>query len=574
MPRRERTTIRTMAMGKRTRDRQPTMWVPATDLPTAASHPFYRRLNQLLREHGFDRFVEERCRRFYAAKMGRPSLAPGVYFRLLLIGYFEGLDSERGIGWRAADSLGLRRFLRIGLEEGAPDHSTISRTRRLIDVETHREVFTWALGVIAEKGLLQGKTVGIDATTLEANAAMRSIVRRDSGESYTEFLTKLAKESGIETPTRDDLARLDRKRKKRKTSNKEWKHPHDEDARIAKMKDGRTHLAHKAEHAVDLETGAVVAVTVQGADRGDTTTIQETLPEAAEQLEGVAAVTDNAVAVIEEVVADKGYHSRTTVHDLETLEIRTYISEPDRGPQSWTDQDAERDAVYANRRRIRGTRGKRLLRRRGELLERPSAHLYETGGLRRVHVRGHENVLKRLLVHAGAFNLGLWMRTLFGVGTPRSLQGRLAALGVVLSALWTIIDDAMTATWPHRRNHRRSERPLLGCARSVNRAKITTCTTGCQAGLPNATQVAAFGWVDRSCLVAQCLVIRTRHPDGANWRVLEALSFPFDARRQRGVQARRPRRGRQESGGRQSSLAAPSSPRSARRRESFRVWYS
>ena len=460
MPRRERTTIRTMAMGKRTRDRQPTMWVPATDLPTAASHPFYRRLNQLLREHGFDDFVEAQCAGFYAETMGRPGLPPGIYFRLLLIGYFEGIDAERGIAWRAADSLALRDFLGIGLDQAPPDHSTVSRTRRLIALETHRAVFTWILQCLGIAGLVKGKTIGIDATTLEAIAALRSIVRRDSGESYEGFLTKLAKASGIGTPTRADLARIDRKRKK-KGSNDDWTHPHDPDAKITKMKDGRTHLAHKAEHAVDLDTGAIVGVTVQGADEGDTTTIQETLPEAAEQLEGVAAVTDNAVAVIEEVVADKGYHSRTTVHDLETLEIRTYISEPDRGPQSWTDQDAERDAVYANRRRIRGPRGKRLLRRRGELLERPSAHLYETGGLRRVHVRGHENVLKRLLVHAGAFNLGLWIRTLFGVGTPRSLQGRLAAFGVVLSAVWTIIDDAMTATWPHRRNHRRSERPLL-----------------------------------------------------------------------------------------------------------------
>jgi transposase len=218
------------------------------------------------------------------------------------------------------------------------------------------------------------------------------------------------------------------------------------------MKDGRTHLAHKAEHAIDLETGAIVGITVQGADKGDTATIQETLPEATEQLEAVAAVTDDAVAVIEEVVADKGYHSRATVHDLEMLDIRTYISEPDRGPQSWTDQEAERAAVYANRRRIRGTRGKRLLRRRGELLERPCAHLYETGGLRRAHVRGHENVLKRLFVHSGAFNLGLWMRTLRGVGTPRSLQGRAVALGAVVTVLRTLIADVLGPIWSPSRD--------------------------------------------------------------------------------------------------------------------------
>jgi transposase len=454
-----------MAMGKRKRDRQPTMWVPTTDLPSAASHPFYRRLNQLLREQGFDDFVEAQCAGFYAETMGRPGLPPGIYFRLLLIGYFEGIDAERGIAWRAADSLALRDFLGIGLDQAPPDHSTISRTRRLIALETHRAVFTWILQCLGPAGLVKGKTIGIDATTLEANAALRSIVRRDSGEGYEEFLTTLAKASGIGTPTRADLARIDRKRKK-KGSNDDWTHPHDPDAKITKMKDGRTHLAHKSEHAIDLETGAIVAVTVQGADEGDTATIQETLPEAAEQLEAVAAVTDDAVVVIEEVVADKGYHSRTTVHDLETLEIRTYISEPDRGPQSWADQEAERDAVYANRRRIRGDRGKRLLRRRGELLERPCAHLYETGGLRRAHVRGHENVLKRLFVHAGAFNLGLWMRTLFGVGTPRSLQGRAMALGAMITVLCTLIEDVVAAIWSPPRDHTPSN---LGCriARAV-----------------------------------------------------------------------------------------------------------
>jgi len=438
-----------MAMGKRKRERQPPMWVTTTDLPTAASHPFYRRLNQLLGEHGFDDFVEAQCAGFYAETMGRPGLPPGIYFRLLLIGYFEGIDSERGIAWRAADSLALRDFLGLGLTEASPDHSTISRTRRLIAVETHRAVFTWVAQCLGSAGLIKGKTIGLDATTLEANAAMRSIVRRDTGESYEEFLTRLAKASGIGTPTRADLARLDRKRKK-KASNDDWTHPHDPDAKITKMKDGRTHLAHKAEHAIDLETGAIIGVTVQDAAEGDTSTMQLTLPEAAEQLEAVAAVTENKVTVIEEVVADKGYHSRTSVLDLEILHIRTYISEPDRGRQAWADQEAERDAVYANRRRIRGARGKRLLRRRGELLERPCAHLYETGGLRRAHVCGHENVLKRLMIHASAFNLGLWMRRLFGIGTPRGLQGRALAYRVVLSLLWTLISEAIAPIWNQR----------------------------------------------------------------------------------------------------------------------------
>lgn len=415
-----------MAMGTRKQgERQEDLWIAAAELPRSAGHPFYERLNGLLEEAGFDTFVEERCRRFYAPIMGRRSLAPGIYFRLLLMGYFEGLDGERGIAWRAADSLSLRSYLGLGLDEAPPDHSTISRTRRLIDVETHREVFTWVLGVIAEKGLLKGKTLGIDATTLEANAALRSIVRRDNGESYPEFLTKLAQESGIETPTREELARLDRKRKK-KGSNQEWVNPYDSDARITQMKDGRTHLAHKAEHAVDLETGAVVAVTLQGADRGDTASLKETFIEAAEQMEEVgrepAADQQMHAQGMQDLVADKGYHSGPLLEDLREIGVRCYISEPKRKRRRWQGKTVEQAAVYGNRRRIRGHHGQQLLRRRGEFLERSFAHIYDTGGMRRTHLRGHPNILKRLLIHIAAFNLSLMLRRELGKGTPRSFQ--------------------------------------------------------------------------------------------------------------------------------------------------------
>jgi transposase len=424
-----------MAMGRRKdRARTPKLWIATNELPATGGHPFYLRLNRVLDEHAFDEFVEAQCASFYAATRGRPSLTPGAYFRLLLIGYFEGIDSERGIAWRTADSLALRGFLGLGLDEAPPEHSTISRTRRLIDLETHRAVFTWILQVLATADLVKGTTIGVDATTLEANAALRSIVRRDSGETYQEFLTRLAQASGIDTPTRADLARLDRKRPK-KGRNAEWRHPHDPDARITKMKDGRTHLAHKAEHAVDLETGAIVGVTVQGADQGDTTTMTETVTAAAEALEAVATVTDDHTAVIEEVVADKGYHSNQVLVDLAALDLRTYIAEPDRGRRNWTKQPVARDAVYANRRRIRGARGRRLQRRRSERLERPNAHLYETGAMRRTYLRGHANILKRLFVHIGGFNLGLLMRTVVGVGTPRGLQGRVAALRGVIAAI-------------------------------------------------------------------------------------------------------------------------------------------
>jgi transposase len=405
-----------MAMGKRKSEQTP-MWVATTALPVSPGHPFYTKLNAILEASGFDRFAEGECQQFYARVMGRPGLPPGRYFRLLLVGYFEGLDSERGIAWRAADSLAVRSFVGLGLDTAAPDHSTISRTRRLIALESHRAVFTWVQERLAAAGLLTGRTVAVDATTLEANAAMRSIVRRDTGETYQAFLTRLAAESGIKTPTREALARLDRRRKKR-TSNTDWHNPSDPDAKIAKMKDGRTHLAHKAEHAVDLDSGALVAVTVQGAHIGDTTSLGDTVMATIAQL---AAAADVALT---ELVADKGYHSNQTMRDLRAIDVRSYVAEPERGRRHWTDAPDAQRAVYGNRRRVRGERGQRLLRRRGEYVERSFAHVYDTGGMRRTHLRGHGNILKRLLVHASAFNLGLLMRQVCGRGTPRGLQGR------------------------------------------------------------------------------------------------------------------------------------------------------
>lgn len=432
-----------MAMGTRKhRERQEELWVTHSELPKAPGHPFYKQLNELLDREKFDEFAEKECAPFYADKNGRPSLAPGTYFRSLLIGYFEGIDSERGIAWRAADSLGLRQFLQIGLDERTPDHSTISRTRRLIDVETHKRVFGWVLGVLADRGLLKGKIVGVDATTLEANAAMRSIVRRDNGQSYEKFLRGLAKKSGIATPTREDLARLDRKRKK-KSSNQEWKSSTDPEARIAKMKDGSTHMAHKAEHAVDMESGAVIAVTLQAADQGDTTTIHETLADAGEAvadlIEREAEKAPEAKPQVHlngimEIVTDKGYHSGKTVLALEQVEARSYIPEPKRPRRRWDGKAEERQAVYANRRRVKGSHGKQLLKKRGELIERSFAHCYETGGMRRTHLRGRENILKRQLIHVCAFNLSLIFRLTLGAGTPRELRNRQG--GLISAFIW------------------------------------------------------------------------------------------------------------------------------------------
>lgn len=479
-----------MSMGTRQhRQRQEDLWITHNELAQGPAHPFYQRLKELLDGERFDEFVEKECAGFYADHNGRPSLAPGIYFRLLLLGYFEGIDSERGIAWRASDSLGLRRFLGFGLDEKTPDHSTISRTRRLIDVETHRKVFFWVLGLLADRGLLKGKRIGIDATTLEANAALRSIVRRDSGESYEEFLKGLAKQSGIQTPTREDLARVDRKRKK-KGSNRDWVNPHDRDARITKMKDGRTHLAHKAEHAVDMETGAVVAVTLQEAHVGDTTTVKETLSEAGEtvaQLIEREAETAPAEAPqvnlegIEEVVADKGYHSGAVLEEMKAAAVRTYIPEKKQpGQRHWVGKEGQQQAVYENRLRLQRPKGKRLLRQRGELIERSFAHCYDTGGMRRTHLRKHSNILKRQLIHVGAFNLSLILRKLLGAGTPREWRNHTPQLVFLFLSLFRACTDPQRGEFPHSPCSKQNLRLLThGLTRKCRFRNSRGSTTDC-----------------------------------------------------------------------------------------------
>jgi len=439
-----------MALGKRKEVAQP-LFISTANLPSVRSNPFYDAVNKVLAAHQFDPFVESLCGKFYSDKVGRPGLAPGVYFRCLLIGYFEGLDSERGIAWRCSDSKSLGLFLGYAIDAKTPDHSTISRTRRLIDLETHQEVFAYVLKILANHDLIDGKTIGVDSTTLEANAALRSIVRRDSGQGYQDFLTELAKQSGIETPTREDLAKLDKKRKN-KGNNDDWQNPHDPDAKITKMKDGTTHLAHKAEHAVDLGEaghGAILAVNVCDAVVGDTKTLCDTINEASEHLRTI--VDDGRVSDkiseqwASEVVTDKGYHSNDIMRDLTQMELRSYVSEPDRGQRSWTAPDSAsddaaldlldaRDATYANRRRIKGERGKALLRRRGEFLERSFAHAYETGAMRRLHLRHRDNIAKRVLIHVAGFNLGLLMRLKYGLVKPRRLH---QAAFFALARLWS-----------------------------------------------------------------------------------------------------------------------------------------
>lgn len=420
-----------MALGRQGGDRQEELWIVSSEVPRSAGHVFYEKLNELLHDAGFDVWLEGLCESYYS-NTGRRSIPPGVYFRMLLVGYFEGLGSQRGIAWRCSDSLSLRSFLGLSLTDSSPDHSSLTRIRDRLPMDVHHEVFRFVLRVASEHGLIQAKQVAVDATTLEANAAMKSIVRRDTGDDWKAYLKKLMVAAGEisedDDPTDEDLRRFDKRRKDKKVSNQDWESTSDPDSRITKMKDGRTHLAHKAEHVIDLQTEIILAAPVYPADSGDCTTLPDSLVEAQMALDSVGIETP-----IAEVVADKGYHSAASLEVIEFLGMRSYIPEPKlKHKRKWKDKDPEtKRAAYANRRRTRTAKGKRLQRQRSERVERSFAHVCQTGGARRAWLRGEEKVGKRHLMAAMGHNLGVVMRSLFGVGTARSFQG-LAALAWAL----------------------------------------------------------------------------------------------------------------------------------------------
>jgi IS5 family transposase len=420
-----------MALGKRRREEQ-ALWVATTELPSSPGHPFYRKLNELLREVEFDSFVESLCAPYYADGIGRPGIPPGVYFRMLFVGYVEGLDSQRAIAWRCSDSRSLQEFLGIPLMEKTPDHSSMTVIRQRLPQVVFEQVFARVLGIAHVKKLLSGRTTAVDSTMIEANAAMKTIVRRDNGDDWNAYLTKLAAEAGLENPTDEELRKFDQGRKGKKVSNQEWVSSTDPDSRIARMKDGTTHLAYKSEHAVDLASDLIVAATVHTADQGDSQTLADTLITAQANLLMAGCETE-----VQEVVADKGYHADETLAWCESVGIRTYIPEREsRHGRRWTDKPEEhKAAVYGNRRRVRGKRGRKLNRQRSEYSERTFAHVCETGGGRRSWLRGLIEVTKRYLMQVAGRNLGVIMRSLFGIGTPRSLQ---APCGLARALAWDL----------------------------------------------------------------------------------------------------------------------------------------
>lgn len=435
-----------MAMGRKDRDRQETMWIASGEIVRGEGHIFYVALNNLFRRHSFDQFVEGLVEKssIFAEGVGRPSVAPGIYFRMSLVGYFEGLSSERGIAWRCADSMSLREFLGYELTQETPDHSTLSRWRRKLPEGVHREVFEWVVRIAREEGVLKGRKVAIDATTLEANAAMKSIVRKADGATYQDYLKKLAKAEGIEEPTPRDLQRMDRKRRGKKVSNRHWKSKTDCHARIARLKDGRTHMAYKAENAMDIESRITVASEVHAADQGDSQTIGKTLLLADETV-----MNAGVPGGIDDVVVDRGYHADAVLEELDRKGYRAYIAEPDRGRRNWKAQrrrdgddvvTRRKRVFYASRRRSHSRRGRALQKKRAEFPERGFAHLKRTGGLARVFVRGKREVTKKVQSYVAAANLGVILWTLLGIGTPRSLQGRLRkALAAVFALIGSLI---------------------------------------------------------------------------------------------------------------------------------------
>jgi transposase len=412
-----------MALGRRT-SKSLDFVLSAKDLPPPPAHPFYQKLNRLLEQAGFEPFVEGLCQPSYANGVGRPGIPPGVYFRMLFVGYFEGIASQRGIAWRCSDSRSLQAFLGYLPNEATPDHSSLTKVRQRLPEVVHEEVFAFVLQMAESQGLLGGKTVGVDATYLEANAALKIIRRRDSGDDWKEYLRKLAKEAGLDNPSDEELRRFDRQRKGKKVSNQDWESPSDPDSRIAKMKDGTTHLAYKAEHVVDLESNLVLAAEVYPADQADSATLRDSVLSAQANL-----ARAESAAEIKEAVADKGYHKAEALAECAALGVRTYIPEAERPQQRvWTDKPEGQERAYRNnRRRVRGARGKRLQKKRSESVERTFAHVCATGGGRRSWLRGLVQVSKRYLAQVAGHNLGVIMRRAFGIGTPRGLQEVCAA---------------------------------------------------------------------------------------------------------------------------------------------------
>lgn len=440
-----------MAIGKRNKPKQQPLWISHSDLATNSGHPFYTRLNRLLDDDGFDTWLESQCAPYFA-EGGRPSIPPGVYFRMLFVGYLEGFPAERAIAWHCRDRMSLREFLGYQLHERTPDHSSFTIWRQRLPLEMYGTVFQRILCLVHRHGLIDAYAAGVDSTTLEANASLRRLTRKDNGASYREYVKELMREAGEDPDDPEAFIRFDKKRKGKSLSNRDWQSETDPDSRIAKMKDGTTHLAYKSEHAVDLATGAMLGVGIYPADQGDTSCITETLAVVEENLATLGDTPPELLCV----ATDKGYNQAELIKEINVENgITTYI--PERHSEQrrhWHGDTEARREFHANRKRTRSNEGKRLGRLRAELAERSFALFKRSGNLARMTLRGLENVAKRYLIQAAAYNLGLVMRAIFGQGTPKGMADALRRLvfdflGLFL-ILWVVA--APTNGAKHRKN--------------------------------------------------------------------------------------------------------------------------
>ena len=421
---------------------QPEFWVATHQLPKSAKATFYSKLDETLESFGFAEKVRQICAPAYKqTNLGRPGIDPVVYLKMIMVGFFEDLPSERAIAARCADSIAIRRFLNYELDENTPDHSSLTIIRQRLGLEIYQKVFTLCLRALQEHGLLRGKHLGIDSSVMEANASLRALVNRNTAEQYWDYVKRLAAEQGIDPEDAAAVRKFDRQRPG-KGSNQDWENPHDPDAKIGPRKHGGTDMIYKPETVVDLNTGAVVQAEVQPGDHTDHQGLATTILEAQQRINEARGEAADALTV-ETVTADKGYYAVEQLQALQHEEIKTVIADPVSNRRLDKLQPEQRQAVQAALRSTRSKYGKALLRRRGMHIERSFAHILDCGGMRRATLRGWENLNKRFKLATAFYNLSQLMRKLFGFGTPKQLAALARALFWVLARLLSLV-AAMT----------------------------------------------------------------------------------------------------------------------------------
>jgi transposase len=438
---------------------QKEFWVVAERLPKASPSRFYELLNGTLERMNFGREVWEMCAPAYAdaTKGGRPGIDPVVYFKMLMVGFFEGIESERQIAARCEDSLSLRGFLGYALDEPTPDHSSMTVIRQRLGSDCFARVFAVVLAALRKHGLLKGRNLGIDSSVMEANASLRGLSERNTEEAYWDYVQRLAREAGLETTDGAALRNFDRHRAGKKLSNEQWQNPHDPDAKIGRTKAGATDMVYLPEHTVDLDTGAIVQAQVLAGDHRDSEELSTRVIEAVVSVQEALADPE---AVPETLTGDKGYFS---------------LSDPRRAQRRLDKlSSSERQSLARAHRSVSSKYGRKLLRKRGQHIERSFAHVLDAGGMRRATLRGLENLNKRHQIAAACYNLSQLLRRLHGIGTPKQWA---ASLSLLLASALALADHCcgIRLTWwksfpPLRLHQFRSIKSL-----SVNRGSSTAC---------------------------------------------------------------------------------------------------